>query len=176
MCYPVKCEKCGKTTWAGCGKHKDMVMAKVPENDRCKCPREGEPVPAEPNTASSSGDHGNVKDIESTDEFNAAIKSDKLVVADFFATWCGPCKAMAPVVRKYLIKNNYFYIQFAKVSKELSDVKFIKVNGDDYEEIIEEYEISGYPTFALFKGGKLLDSKSGRMDENTLKNFIKSKM
>jgi thioredoxin 1 len=162
MCYPVKCEKCGKTTWAGCGKHKDMVMSKIPENERCQCPREGEPVPKEPNTASAGGDHGNVKDIQSTDEFNAAIKGDKLVVADFFATWCGPCKAMAPV--------------FAKVSKELTDVKFIKVNGDDYEDIIEEYEISGYPTFALFKGGKLLDSKSGRMDENTLRSFIKSKM
>ena len=48
MCYPVPCQKCGKTTWAGCGKHKDMVMSKVPEDQRCTCPREGEaePVPA----------------------------------------------------------------------------------------------------------------------------------
>ena len=58
----------------------------------------------------------------------------------------------------------------------LTEVKFVKVNGDELEEIIEEYEISGYPTFALFKNGNLLDTKSGRMDENTLKNFIKSKM
>ena len=71
MCYPVKCEKCGKTTWAGCGKHKDMVMAKVPENERCTCPREGEaePVPDKPNTSSNGGDHGNVKDITSEKEF-----------------------------------------------------------------------------------------------------------
>ena len=40
MCYAVKCEKCGKTTWAGCGRHKDSVMEKVPEDQRCVCPRE----------------------------------------------------------------------------------------------------------------------------------------
>ena len=40
MCYQVKCKTCGKTTWAGCGRHKDSVMANVPENERCTCPRE----------------------------------------------------------------------------------------------------------------------------------------
>ena len=40
MCYAVKCKKCGKTTWAGCGRHKDSVMEKIPEEERCKCPRE----------------------------------------------------------------------------------------------------------------------------------------
>ena len=67
-------------------------------------------------------------------------------------------------------------LQLAKLSKELTDAKFVKVNGDEFEEIIEEYEISGYPTFALFKNGNLLDTKGGRMDENTLKSFIKSKI
>ena len=42
--------------------------------------------------------------------------------------------------------------------------------------MMEEYEISGFPTFALFKDGKLLASKSGRMDENALKQFIQSKI
>ncbi len=55
-------------------------------------------------------------------------------------------------------------------------MKFYKVNGEELEDIIEEYEVSGYPTFALFKGGKMIDSKSGRLDENALKNFIKSKL
>ena len=50
----------------------------------------------------------------------------------------------------------------------------MKVNGDEFEDIIEEYEVSGYPTFALFKGGKLINSKSGKMDEEALKKFIKS--
>ena len=65
--------------------------------------------------------------------------------------------------------------QFVKVSKELTDVKFVKVNGDDFEELVEKYEIAGFPTFALFKGGELVDSKSGKMDEAALKKFIEAK-
>ena len=63
----AKCQKWGKTTWAGCGLHKDMVMAKVLETERCKCPREGEAehIPSKPNASTSNGDHGKVKDIYS---------------------------------------------------------------------------------------------------------------
>ena len=39
MCYQVKCKKCGKTTWDGCGRHAEAIMANVPENERCTCPR-----------------------------------------------------------------------------------------------------------------------------------------
>ncbi|KAI9507325.1 hypothetical protein F5148DRAFT_131462 [Russula earlei] len=38
-CYPVKCDKCGKTTWKGCGNHIDSVMSEIKEEDRCSCPR-----------------------------------------------------------------------------------------------------------------------------------------
>lgn len=37
MCYPVKCDQCGKTGWGGCGEHVDQVMAGVPQNQRCTC-------------------------------------------------------------------------------------------------------------------------------------------
>ena len=99
MCYPVKCKKCGKTTWEGCGKHKDMVMAKVPENDRCTCPRDGDvkkEAPKQPESSGSGG--GNLVQIKSKEEFDALISGNTLVAVDFFANWCVPCKKMAPIV------------------------------------------------------------------------------
>ena len=98
MCYPVKCEKCGKTTWAGCGQHKDLVMEKIPENDRCICPKEDEPISEKVNYLSVEK-QGNVKNIGSNKEFEKIISKNKLIVVDFYATWCGPCQAMAPIVK-----------------------------------------------------------------------------
>ncbi len=53
-------------------------------------------------------------------------------------------------------------------------MKFLKVNEENGADLIEKYDISGFPTFAIFKNGKLIDSRSGKMDEKTLKEFIKS--
>jgi len=53
-------------------------------------------------------------------------------------------------------------------------VKFLKINEDDGGDLVEKYDIAGFPTFALFKNGKLIDTKSGKMDEKVLKDFIKS--
>ena len=101
MCYPCKCEKCGKTTWAGCGMHKDLVMSKVPVEERCTCQREGEPnpEPVQKEIKPEINDLGNLKELSSKEELDQIILEDNLVFVDFYATWCHPCKLMKPIVR-----------------------------------------------------------------------------
>ena len=64
---------------------------------------------------------------------------DKLVVIDFFATWCGACKTIAPC--------------FEAMAEEMSNVVFLKVDIDEVDDIDEEYDITGFPTFVFMKNG-----------------------
>lgn len=85
--------------------------------------------------------------VESLDEFKAKLAEagDKLVVVDFFATWCGPCKMIAP--------------KLEAMAQKLSNVVFIKVDVDEAEDVAAEYAISAMPTFKFFKNGSPLDGK-----------------
>jgi len=102
-----------------------------------------------------------VKQITSKDEFDHELKSagGKLVVVDFFATWCGPCVAIAPKVDK--------------LAKELSNVVFLKVDVDEDEcqTICKTYKIQCMPTFVLLKNGQIVDRLEGA-DESTLRSLV----
>ncbi|KAL4918991.1 thioredoxin-like protein [Aspergillus aurantiobrunneus] len=89
-----------------------------------------------------------------------ALTSSGPVVVDFFATWCGPCKAVAPVV--------------GKLSETYTNVRFIQVDVDKARSIAQEHQIRAMPTFVLYKDGKLLDRRvtGGNMKE--LEEGIKS--
>ncbi|KAL2822703.1 thioredoxin-like protein [Aspergillus cavernicola] len=89
-----------------------------------------------------------------------ALTSSGPVVVDFFATWCGPCKAIAPVV--------------GKLSETYTDVRFIQVDVDKAKSIAQEHQVRAMPTFVLYKDGKLLDKRivGGNMKE--LEEGIKS--
>lgn len=90
-----------------------------------------------------------VLQIQDADDLKQKLESagDKLVVIDFFATWCGPCKMIAPKVDE--------------LSKEMTDVVFLKVDVDECESIAGEYEITSMPTFIFIKNGKVLETFSG---------------
>ncbi|MFA6842879.1 MAG: thioredoxin [Bacilli bacterium] len=81
--------------------------------------------------------------------------TDELTLVDFFATWCGPCKMLAPVLEQ--------------ADKE---VKILEVDVDKARELASEYGIASIPTLILFKNKKVLDQKMGYMPYNALMSWI----
>ncbi|GMM35510.1 Trx3 protein [Saccharomycopsis crataegensis] len=78
--------------------------------------------------------------LKTLDELNSAIKSEKLTFVDFYATWCGPCKAVSPILEKLAV--------------EYPNVQFRKVDVDESDDLAMEYGVSAMPTFVLFKDDK----------------------
>jgi len=96
--------------------------------------------------------------IINSDEFKN-VTAKGLVLVDFFATWCGPCKMIAPILEE--------------VSNELNDVEIVKVDVDENLPLAGEFRISGVPTLVLFKDGQEIDRVVGFMVKKDLINWIK---
>jgi len=93
--------------------------------------------------------------------FSKIINSEKPVLIDFFATWCGPCKALAPILEQ--------------VKDELEDtVKIIKIDVDKNQPLATKYQVRGVPTMLLFKDGKQVWRQSGVLQKDDLVQIIKS--
>ncbi|MEO5998240.1 MAG: thioredoxin [Chitinophagaceae bacterium] len=92
--------------------------------------------------------------------FNEVIQSEKPVLVDFFAEWCGPCKMMAPILKD--------------VKQQIGETAtIIKVDVDKSPEAASQYKIQGVPTLILFKNGKPLWRQSGVVPKADIINIIK---
>ncbi|KAK6131477.1 hypothetical protein DH2020_034785 [Rehmannia glutinosa] len=90
-------------------------------------------------------------------------KSDKPVLVDFYATWCGPCQFMVPILEK--------------VSASLVDkIQVVKIDTEKYPSIANEYKIEALPTFILFKDGKPFDRFEGAMGADQLIQRIEASL
>lgn len=93
--------------------------------------------------------------------FSQIIDSDIPVLVDFYATWCGPCKALAPILEK--------------VKDELGDaVKIIKIDVDKNQPLASQYQVRGVPTMILFKKGKQVWRQSGVVEKNAIIEVVKT--
>lgn len=93
-------------------------------------------------------------------KFQEIINSDRPTLVDFHATWCGPCKAMAPVMDQ--------------LKKELGDsIRVLKIDVDKNQAIANQLNVRGVPTFVLYKSGQIIWKQSGGMSLSTLVSKIK---
>ena len=93
------------------------------------------------------------------EKFNEMINGEQLTLVDFFATWCGPCKMMHPILEQLKEKMGY-------------DIRILKVDVDKNEALSMQYRIQSVPTLMLFKKGEMLWRQSGAMSLNDLMQKI----
>ena len=93
------------------------------------------------------------------ENFNDIINSEQLTLVDFFATWCGPCKMMHPVLEQ--------------LKDELGEsVRIIKIDVDKNTNLAMNYRVQSVPTLMLFRKGEMLWRQSGALPLSALKNLI----
>lgn len=93
------------------------------------------------------------------EKFNEMISGEQLTLVDFFATWCGPCKMMHPILEQLKEKMG-------------DDIRILKVDVDKNEALSMQYRIQSVPTLMLFKKGEMLWRQSGAMSLNDLMQKI----
>ncbi len=86
------------------------------------------------------------------------LKSEVPVLVDFWATWCGPCQMMLPIVEQ--------------LAAEMPDVKIGKINVDEEEELAEKYQVMSIPNFIVFKDGEVAANVVGGRSKEELKQLL----
>lgn len=86
-------------------------------------------------------------------------EGDKPCIVDFYADWCGPCKMLSPIVDE--------------VAKEMSEIKVVKVNVDEAQDLAMNYQVMSIPTLVVIKNGKEAKRSVGLIDKSEIKNLVK---
>lgn len=102
---------------------------------------------------------GNVSEITDQSFDQEVLKSDKPVLVDFWAVWCGPCRMIAPTVE-------------ALATQYEGKAKIVKVNVDENQSTPAKYNIRGIPTLLLFKDGQVKDQIVGAASKDTIEKLI----
>lgn len=98
------------------------------------------------------------KQINDNNFESEVLQNEGVVVVDFYADWCMPCKMLAPVIEE--------------IEGELKEVKFVKINVDDSPVTANTYRVASIPTIKIFKNGELKDSKVGFNPKEVIKEAI----
>lgn len=96
--------------------------------------------------------------VVSSKDFKELINSNELIIVDFYADWCGPCRMLSPNIEK--------------LSEEYKNIKFVKVNVDDCSELAQELGITSIPAVFFFKDAKVINSFVGFKPYEEIKTII----
>jgi len=86
-----------------------------------------------------------------SENFNKEMTNNDLLLVDFWAEWCGPCKSMHPI--------------FTRMAKKYKQIRFARVNVDDAQDIAMKYGVQSIPTFIMFKNGEIANTMVGAVGE-----------
>ena len=101
--------------------------------------------------------------IATNTSFDELLLSEKLVIVDFWATWCGPCRMLSPLLDE--------------VEEEMADkIEVVKVNVDDADEVAMRFRIMSIPTLLFFKNGAIVDRSVGAMPKSALVDKINANL
>lgn len=87
------------------------------------------------------------------------IESDQLVLIDFWASWCGPCKMLSPIIDQ--------------IAEKVTNVKIGKVNVDEQQELAQQYQVMSIPTLVIIKNGQVVKKVTGLKSQSEIIDMLK---